>query len=517
MSYIKKIVVAAACLTAFSCTNLEEVDPASFSGDNFPSPNNPDTYVALLLDPVTQLRNMFDHYWRVQECASDEFVVPKRGSDFANVQWVELHKMTWTKNLSIINQCWQWGFGAIGRSNNILKLMQGAPESIQKPVFIAQVRAMRALYYFYMMDMFGNIPVSEATDLSEGLPVTKPRAEVFAYIEKELTESLASLPADVSSSTYGLPTKWMAHALLAKLYINAEVYTGTARYADAVTQCDVIIQSSKFALAPATEWWKMFHPDNSPTGAGNKEFVFAMPNDAQKGSRLSIWRWTLPKAMKAPLGYKIELFNGFCTLPEFYNKYNDPNDVRQQIWMVGKLTDNAKNPVIVFDDVEKKDVQLEIIPDVKFGSVAGNTFDIGSTYDGSRQGARCLKYLYDTNANADWAGNDYLIFRYADIWLMRAEADARVKNDASVALAAVNQLRASRGAAALSSLTFDTLLDERARELAWEGWRRNDLIRFGKFETKWGIKTNTNINQRIFPIPQNQMNINPALVQNPGY
>jgi len=231
------------------------------------------------------------------------------------------------------------------------------------------------------------------------------------------------------------------------------------------------------------------------------------------------------------------------TLPEFYAYFNDANDVRNKQWLTGlQYQKDGVTPITITTTNKGYDqyysgsdpggaytFQLNLSPavilrqDIANGQNAydgvGNGFDSGNDEIAWAQGYRNVKFYPDAGSTSRNQNNDIPIFRYADIILTKAEAILRGGNaNGSTALSLVNNLRSNRTTSpGWSAVTLDSLYTERCREMACEGWHRNDMIRFGKFEDSWGYKTNKDTYRRIFPIPTTALTLNPALVQNPGY
>jgi hypothetical protein len=217
--------------------------------------------------------------------------------------------------------------------------------------------------------------------------------------------------------------------------------------------------------------------------------------------------------------------------PEYYNKFTawGDNDVRKKVWLTGKqYALDGTTPVIINTTNSGLDSRyngpepnapvayhLELTPEIEFRDL--ETFDTGNDQSGKAVGYRLNKFYPDQTSITRDQNNDLPIFRYADVLLLKAEALLRGANATMghTAVSLANQVRARAKAQLYTTLDLDELLDERARELVYEGWRRNDLIRFGKYEIPWGVKTETDINKRIMPIPQQALDLNNLLVQNP--
>jgi len=193
-------------------------------------------------------------------------------------------------------------------------------------------------------------------------------------------------------------------------------------------------------------------------------------------------------------------WNGFCTLADFYNTF-DTTDARHDIFLVGQQYDNAGNAL-----TDRQGNPLSFTASLP-----------GITGASETDGIRVVKYGIDPAEQGGESGNDYVIIRYADVLLMKAEALLR-QGDETGALAIVNDIRGRAGAAARTTLSTDDLLEERGFELAWEGVRRQDLIRFGKFTDAWELKEVTGEDYvKLFPIPFSALGANPNLDQNDGY
>ncbi|GGB03446.1 RagB/SusD family nutrient uptake outer membrane protein [Puia dinghuensis] len=464
-------------------------------------------------------------YWQQQTLSTDEAILPSRaGGWYDGGRYQQMHYHNWTADNPIVNDTWNWGFSTISTCNQILALFASSQNSPVKTRAAAEIRTLRALMFYFMMDAYGNIPVP-TTFGDTAQPVQKSRSDVFNFIESEVKAVLPSLSTATDATQYGRPNTYTAYALLAKLYLNAEVYTGTPRYNDAVTYCDSVIQSGKYSLA--TDYAKMFYPDNGPQ---ETEFIFAIPYDhaAAQGEQYN-W-YSLHPALQQKYGLSYRLSNPVSTIPSYYAYFNDSNDVRTSLWLIGKQYDFSGNPIVInttkvgldatytgSDGTATVAYQLTFTPDVTLVNVA--KFEAGGDELGKAKGIRNLKYYPDVTATDRNQSNDVAVFRYSDILLMKAEAILRGATPTynATALSLVNQLRTTRKAAPMTTLSLDDMLAERARELNWELTRRIDLIRFGKYENSWGYKTDADRNKRIFPIPSAERILNPSLVQNPGY
>lgn len=530
---MKKIFFKNAILTLLvlgsSCTKLDvdvesELTPANF-------PNTPEQYAAATGPIYSQLSSQYAvPYWRLQELSTDAAIIPARAGNWDDGgQYRFLHKHTWTIDHPVVRSIWEWGFGGINTANRILQIFELAPASSTGKESLAQVRAMRALFYFFMMDSYGNVPIITSFGNTE-LPATATRAEVFNFIDSELKAAIPDLSEATGAITYGRPNKYMAYALLTKMYLNAEYYIGKPMYNEAVAMADNIISANKYTLTP--DYSSIFSPTNGPA---IQETIFAAVYDANliKGNQMT--RFAMHYALQKKYNIPFTPSSSLMTLPAYYNKFNLTGDIRNNTWLSGKQYNTDGSPITIpttnkgLDEAysgpnpeEKINWHLEIFPELVLEKEA--SMDIGNDVKSQAYGVRSIKFYPDVNSSTDRnQNNDMPVFRLADILLMKAEAILRGATPTSAGgqfqtpLILVNKVRARAQATAATEVTLATLLDERARELAWEGWRRNDLIRFGQFEQKWGFKDNTETFRRLFPIPATERSLNPKLIQNPGY
>lgn len=525
MKLINKLyTILAGALLLSACTKIDVPVENQMTPQNFPQT---DQQLMLAAGPAyINFRNAFcTSYWQLQTLSTDEAILPSRaGGWYDGGRYQQLHYHNWTADNPIIADSWTWGFTTISTCNRILALFAASKESAAKTRVAAELRLLRALMLYYMMDAYGNIP-APLTFGDTIKPVQKSRAEVFSIIESEIKATLPDLSAATDATVYGRPNLYTAYALLAKLNLNAEVYTSKSRYNDAVAACDTIIQSAKYQLA--ADYAKMFYPDNGPQTA---EFIYAIPYDhaSALGDQFS-W-YSLHPSLQQKYGLSYRLSNPVSTIPSYYAFFDDANDVRTSVWLTGKQYDFAGNPIIInttkvgldntytgADGSTPVSYHLTFTPDVTLRDVV--KFEVGGDELGKAKGIRNIKFYPDVTATDRNQSNDVPVFRFADILLMKAEAILRGATPTYniTALSLVNQLRTTRKAAPMTNLTLDDLLKERARELNWENTRRTDLIRFGKYEDVWGYKTDADKNKRIFPIPASERVLNPGLIQNFGY
>lgn len=518
-----------------SCYDLDVPVTTQITPDTYPKDSA--QFVASAGVVYAALRgNYAMDYFFAQTLSTDEAILPARGGNwYDSKNYLVMHYHTWTSDRSHSYGSWDWLSRIIGYDNQTMYILQSnMPEGNFKNRMIAELRMVRALAYFYMMDLFGNVPI--VTTYGDFDQVAKSdRKDVFNFIESEINASLPYLSTTVSKVTYGYPTKYMAYALLAKMYINAEYYTGTKRYDDCIAACDNVINSGKYTLATMSQYLKMFYPDNGPS---TPEFIFAIPFDpsftALSGTNGFMYRarYDVPRSEKTKFSLPFTPSSAESTLPEFYANFDDANDIRNGQWLTGlQYLNDGVTPVTVTttkkgynqfytgsDGSASYTYQVNLTPNVILRQDS-TMFDCGNDEIAWNMGYRNIKFYPDATSTSRNQNNDMPVFRYSDIILMKAEAILRggTATGGATALSLVNTLRANRTTTtAWTSVTLQDLYKERCREMAYETWHRNDMIRFGKFEEKWGFKTNTDTYRRIFPIPSGALIKNPNLTQNPG-
>lgn len=550
---IKSIIVASVFGGLFSsCHKLDVKVTSELTPQTFPVTA---AQFASVIGPVyTAFRaNYSQDYWFVQSLSTDEAILPAYGSNwYDGNKYQELHRHTWTKDNAWVNSAWNYLENIIGTVNQTIYIFKSAPDGPVKDESIAELRTMRALSFFYLMDLYGNVPLDTAYG-NTTLNTNTPRAQVFSFIESELKASIPNLNPASGSVTYGKPNRYTAFALLAKMYLNAQIYTGTPRNDDCIAACDSVINSGEYALEPMSTYLQMFYPTNGPQ---MKEFIFAIPYDpSTSNGYMNHARYDLNRNLGIRYLYSgstpggnvdpvmnLTKGNGLvnnkpsgpeATLPEYYANFNDPNDIRDKQWLTGPQYWQDGTPIMVSttksgynqfytgsDGGATYTYPLTIDPNIVLRANP-TLFDVGNDEIGWNLGTRNIKFLPDyTNTTSRNQNNDVPVFRYSDIILMKAEAILRggTPTMGQTALSLVNMLRENRTTSPdWTSVNLDSIYTERCREFSWETWHRNDMIRFGKYEDAYGFKTDADPNRRIFPIPTVAIATNPNLKQNPGY
>ena len=551
----KYIFISSALLafTSISCTDLDVEIKSQYTE----FPDSEIAYEAQMNNAFYAFRSAIGR--RFDEgvsCNSDEYTAVSFDTDYLNNRDManfSLHMIDPTNSanqLDVFNEL-QTG---ITNCNRIIFDMGG--EDVPE---IAPVRAARAFYTFMIMEHWGDTPIIDhLLDDNETIK-RSPRAEVAQWIESELLAVRDNCYENVDASTYGKPTRWMVDALLAKLYINWNVYTQDVtssswsadapneKLNDCIAACDRIIASGHFDLSDDYKAKFMY-----TNGSHIKDFIYVMPFDAVTTQGMTFARFrTWRRGQNSNGFYSIEMTNSvggnMVLTPEFVELFCLPGDRRNDViagntgenidmetFDVYQYDNNTGEPTGVRNTYGGENVTFTKAITLKEDLTAdppvvpNADLNCGADLKGWTQGYRSIKFFPDINdynvysRNQD---NDVPIFRYADIILMKCEAIKRggtATND-DTPMSLFNQIRAYVNAPQIvGDPSLQDILDERGREFLDEHWRRNDLIRFGDFERDWGFKEDFNPNAknpqyRLWPLSINVLNSNTNWEQNPGY
>jgi len=428
------------------------------------------------------------------ETTSDEACIPTRGSDWydgGRYQDAEMH--TWKSDNMLMLSSWRYCYEGISKVNAVIyQVKQSTLSDEEKATVYAELRGIRAYYYYILLDMFGNVPlITNFEDTS--LPKNSTRAEVYAFVESELLDILDLLPSEI---IYGRFTQNVANTLLARLYLNSEVYIGKARWQDCIDACDKV---SGYTLE--SNYFTNFLTENEVSS----EIIFAIPYDYTKQGTVGNYLIALSlhykqkQAVSASSTFT-DCVNGICAQPGVYSMFDD-KDVRKKEFFAGDQISKATGSVILMDN----------------GNALSYTEDIANFFNAEQnEGVRCVKY--EVKEGQTWEqDHDLVVMRYAEILMMKAECYIRLGSPA-LARPLVAQVRTRAGLDTPADVTLDFLDDELLREFCFEGLRRTANIRMGTFLKPNWVKTSTDDDYRlIFPIPKYAMDMNSNLVQNPGY
>ena len=542
-------------LTTIGCTDLNVEIESQYT-------EMPDSEIAI----EAQMSNAFYSFRaaigrRFDEgvsCNSDEYTAVSFDGDYLNNRDManfSLHMISPTNSaaqLDVFNDL-QTG---ITNCNRVMFDLSAGGVSEED---LAPVRAVRAFYHFMIMDHWGDTPIIDHLLGDDERIDRSPRADVARWIESELLAVRDNCYENVDASTYGKPTRWMVDALLAKLYINWNVYTKDVTSAswdanaanekldDCIAACDRVIASGYFNLNDDYKTKFMYN-----NGSHIKDFIYAMPFDAETVQGMTFARFRTWRRGQNKNGfYSIEMSNsvgGNMTLtPEFVELFCLPGDRRNDV-IAGNTGENINLPsfdVYQYDNTTgmptnvrntynneevtfTKSITLKEDLTIDPPVLPNADLNCGADMKGWTQGYRSIKFFPDINDYNNFSrnqDNDVPVFRYADVILMKCEAITRGGNatNGDTPMSLFNQIRAYVNAPLLDhNPSLQEILDERGREFLDEHWRRNDLIRFGDFERDWGFKYDFNPDAgnpqyRLWPLSVNVLNTNTNWEQNAGY
>jgi starch-binding outer membrane protein, SusD/RagB family len=504
------------------CTKLDE----RFLGDTTQSAiaSNSGNTATLLGSLYNNLEAVFTHYLYVfplQELCTDEAIAPTRGTDWDdNGMWRVLHQQKWVSSNPVISDGFNKLNGLVFASTEFLRFNP----TIQQQ---AEARFIRAWAMYLELDLFDQVPYRDTAESVIQPSRVRQGIEALNYIISELD----SIQNDLPNSPASRANKDADRLLLMKCYLNKAVYENRSASAfnfdpadmnKVISLADDIIQSSRnYQLA--LNYFDNFAPDNTLSGRENIFTLLNEPGSTPKNETFFAWI--------IPLHYnQAPSTNGWTTLSKFYDKF-EPNEKRRG--MVYTTPNAPPNPANEINVGFLAGQQYDYTSGDPLGDGSGapliftpevHLIETGSNYRST--GIRPIKYFPDWGPNYFSPDNDFVFYRFSDVLLMKAEAIARggtgtnVGSYGNTELSIVNALRThpSRAASALSSVSLNDIYDERGRELWWEGWRREDMIRFKMFLLPFQEKEyDSDPKYLIYPIPDDQLAVNPNLHQNTGY
>ncbi len=526
-------------LAIAACTNLEIEETDSFISEGFQGLENPSSSLEALYGNVRGNLSDQANTYALNEVTTDAQLIPTRGADWGdNGRWRKLHQHEWgLEDSDVITPFEQW------TSSQLLASQIMDERSNASADVIAQARFLRAYCMYLTLDLYGQVPFRDTSLPSNSVPEVLSGQSAVDFIISDLDECISSLPATTANSGDDLikPSKAAARFLKAKILLNKHVYLnqlegggGSADSADMSAVISLVDQIESDGFALHDDYFEIFR------NTADSETIWATESNVSN-------------VIYAPL--HLNSFglaggggwNGFSTLAEYYDLFEgDPESNRVETDLTpldGQEERRGGVPpegLPFTDRPGTTDAEgYEFGSNVGFGFLIGQQYDLDGTkltdrqgndlefgrdfVDGTgaknlinnseRTGIRIIKYNPRFGLNTQHK----VIFRWADALLMKAEAQFRSGQDPT---ALINELRAVRGAALLGSVGESDILDERARELYTENWRRNDLIRFGQYLRDWEFKGTAEIDNTkrlLFPIPLPQLLANPNLSQNPGY
>lgn len=523
--------LTAGLVTFGACTDLTETPYTEITEANF-NPTASDL-AALMAPAYTPLRDVWMGWYGnidLQEESADALITPVRPNGwYDGGTYIRLHEHRWDEGQGQPSSLWSRAFSGINASNRVIHQIESGVvpvEAEDQTPLLAELEALRAYYYYLLLDAFGNVPI--VTDFtSTEVPQQSSRQQVFDFVVSELEAALPHLSEETGVATYGRMNRWAALGVLARVHLNSEVYVGTPGWDRVVDITQQIIDSGRFTLEG--DYRTPFSRENH----NSAELVWAVPYDAINAAQSSFHMKTLKPELRFVFGMQAQPWGGSASNPQFIETY-DEDDIRlSDTWMIGPHFDAQGRG---YDFVQ----HVPSITDTEF-----------------HHGYPVAKYeIYSGMTGA--SDVDYPIVRYADVLLMQAEALLRTGRAAEAAtlvtqvreraFASTNPAKAvvtgddllqgsvynygwydpdgvvrsgpggSPVTAGGADIQYGRMLDELGWELAVEGHRRQQLIRFGVYTTKtWFNHTPNGAHRSLFAIPLGAMETNSNLEQNPGY
>jgi starch-binding outer membrane protein, SusD/RagB family len=543
-----------AAFVVVSCTELEDTSYTDIIASNF-IPTSED--VGALIGPAygswrAVLWSGNRSYVTFQEESADGFVRARKPYGFydGGIHQI-IHFHTWTSEEQCHGNIWRTAYQGINNCNRVLFQIESDQIPLEpgpeRDAIIAELRVLRASFYYVLIDVFGNIPIVERYDVPEGfLPEQNTRLEVFNFIVNEITESIPFLTEDSNLDTYArFNNKWSAYSLLARVYLNAEVWTapisdvgepqkyGTPMWEEVISVCDEIINSGHFSLEPVQK--NCFLEQNQ----SSNELIWTVPYDEMLGwggSPLLVL--TLPHQSSQTYNLRATGWGGLISIPQFINSFDKMDRRYLDGWIRGQVYSSTGEPL-----------------KVNTGNLAGEPMIIVNELPGidsteEVHSYRIGKWEIPMGSHPIFMNHDWPVVRYSNILMMKAEAlmrlnkpgagelvtEVRMRNfeDPSLAVVTDEELKGdsnySYGVRDFrmgttyqdDPILYGRFLDELGWEFAFEGHRRQDMIRFGVYNTKSRLSFQGHPDgswdyKNIGPIPLSVINTNPNLTQNPGY
>lgn len=549
MKNYKKIIlsclVAAPLFLMNSCTKLDENVYDQLISDNFY--NNKNEVLSAVLRPYTHASAWVtpsgqDGWYRPSELSGDQLAWPTKGRHGEDGgKWKRLHYHTWLADDAPLNNAWSLMYWGMGLCNDPIENLEKRDISAmgitqtEKDSYIAELKLFRAFHYLKLMDLFGNIPVVTQVGIP-AKPATLPRKEVFAFIEKEILDNIGKAQLH-SKAMAGRMSQAGGYAMLVELYLNAEVWTGTARWDDCIAAANKLIsgaaggQNGTMALDPnITDQFKT-------TNDLSKEAIFSIAYEFRLATAEAPWPSEFFHFQQDRIyGGSRNGNDGIVVIPGVFTTYQD-QDLRKRGWLLEgpQVRFDNGQPALASGGNEYSGLQINFVDNIRKNKSGSTVSNMSEGEENS--GVRFNKYKLGNQVagvvngvavpiDPNYNSGDWNIYRLT--WVYFAKAEALMRKNGNIANAEAVQLINDSKKRAFSTsdfvpytaatLTMDELLAERGREFIFEGFRRDDLIRFGKFSTAtWWDHTPSAAFRNTFPIPQVQRTLNENLAQNPGY
>lgn len=533
----KGLVILTMLCTVQSCTELKDDSYGNIVSSQYNPKTEADISYLVNAAYVSWRETMllWNGVVRGQELCADQDVIPARGNGWVDggvyKRW---HQHAWTTDDDSALQPWARTYTGINTCNRLLSQIEDGVINVsgeKKDKLVAELKVLRASYYYILVDFFGNVPI--VTDFKDtSLPVQASRKQVFDFIVKEINDNIDLLSETPRGYYYGRLNKWGAYTLLAKMYLNAGVWAGTPEWQKCIDACNKVMdfaeRTGEYALESNQKDVFITKNENS------KEIIFALPMDeiyVTDWNAFDFHMYTLASESQATYNFSNTPWGGVCVVPQFIESF-DPDDARLRDNFIYGQQYKASGEILTRSDNGKPFIYVKDVPSI----------DQSDVVDGYRWG----KFEYALGIT-NRLSNDWPLLRYADVLLMKAEALLRSGQPGAGALVTQVRARAFKDNPEKATVTDDDLkqgsvydygrrdtykttheggadiafgrmLDELGWEFTQEGRRRQDMIRFGIFTTKsWFSHDASTEAKNLYPIPNTAILTNSNLKQNTGY
>jgi hypothetical protein len=535
--FIKTLCVVALLVSLSSCKRMLEEDTyGAFTEEAMLGDEN--NLVLIVGQAYADVKWLHDHwgYWGINTLTSDECVNPVRnpGNHWADGgYWADMNKHTWTSRSTAFENVWNQSIWGAVLCNKIIQMLDDNKATIADNLYNqykGELDVLRSYYFYTLFDCFGRIPYTEVFAENKSVPLMSPE-DVWQKLVDCLERNAPNLPVINDGNRaqwYGRASQGLAYALLARLYLNAESY-GVAdanAYNKCVHACDEVINSGAYHIED--DFFTNFKIKNETS----RENIFVIVEDGNENfdarsqgsmsNKLRITMLSLHYNHQQAWNLLEKPWNGFCAPQDFIARYQ-PGDLRGPC-NPQKGTNNDTAFGWFLGPIWNPDNSETILKDEN-GTEANIVAEVSSLTDAKwYEGARFLKYEVDKTATYKFCENDFVLFRYADVLYMKAEAILRGGSGSIDYSGEMAKIRTRAGMPAYTTLDLEEILNERGREFAWENVRRRDLIRYNKFGMgAWFGKTRQEKFLDWFPIPQAMLDKSEIVegkniwTQNPGY
>ncbi|MCF6406473.1 RagB/SusD family nutrient uptake outer membrane protein [Chitinophaga filiformis] len=541
MKQFRKIATytALALLPVFanSCTDLSENVYDQIITDEFY--NNKNEVISAVLRPYTHANAWItpgqNGWWRLSELSADQLAWPQKGRHgYDGGNWIRLHYHTWTVDDGPIRDCWNLLWTGMGFCTTAIENIDKRDATAmgltqeEKDGYVSELRLLRAFHYLRIMDIWGNVPI--VTKVGEPIsPATATRKEVFEFVEKEIKDNIDKAPL-LSKALLGRMSKAGAYAMLVELYLNAEKWTGTPRWDDCIAAADKLINGEVGGMNGTLTLDKNITDTYIPNnGDVAKEIIFSIAYDFQISNFTPQWTGDFYHFVQGKINGNDRNGNdGVVVIPGVYTTFSDV-DKRKKEWILAGpqwMYGSADTIPVITTGNEYDGQQLVFVDNIRRNKAGSTVSDM--TQGEENSGVRFNKYKLGPSTDPKYRSTDWAVYRLSWVYFAKAEALMRKNGGTATqeAVDLVNTVRQRSFAAEVwdankyttTTLTMDELLAELGREFIFEGYRRQELIRWDKYTTGtwWDHKASEGF-RTLFAIPQNQRINNNNLAQNPGY